>query len=432
MVLIYSHTNSARLQYVCSFIFKELIGIDYKHTIDSEQFRSHAGPKINYSDTRFGDNEFYLHNHSLLFEHGIQEQYIDCFVNNNHKAFFRTAGSDYPFDIFAAVFYLISRYEEYLPHEKDSYERYAHDNSLAYREGFLQVPLVNLWVIDFTKALQLRFPLYADQLTSSKDEFKFIPTYDIDMAYAYKHKGLLRNLGGFLKSPSMERLLVISGLKQDPFDCYNWLNELHKQCLAKPIYFFLVAEKNSRYDKQILPHKDVMWKLLKRLGKKYTVGLHPSWQSGDESTLLKKEKKQLEEMCEKPVLVSRQHYIRFNLPEGYRQLLQAGLQEDYSMGYGSINGFRASVAASFFWYDLEQELTTRLRIHPFCFMDANAFYEQKQSVDQTRDELLHYATVCKQVNGTMISIWHNHMLGNDVSFKGWKKLYEEFIAQSQQ
>ena len=192
-----------------------------------------------------------------------------------------------------------------------------------------------------------------------------------------------------------------------------------------------------------MPHKDAMWKLVKHHAERYAVGLHPSWQSGDNRSLLKKEKEKLKAMIqaaqsvpaqitESVPAISRQHYIRFNLPEGYQRLITAGITDDYSMGYGSINGFRASVASPFFWYDLEKEEQTSLRIHPFCFMDANAFYEQRQNPEQTREELTHYLSVCKAVNGTMISIWHNNFLGASKDFEGWKEIYEQFIVQVQQ
>jgi hypothetical protein len=137
-------------------------------------------------------------------------------------------------------------------------------------------------------------------------------------------------------------------------------------------------------------------------------------------------------MCEQAVSRSRQHYIRFNLPEGYQRLISAGISEDYSMGYGSINGFRASSASPFYWYDLEKDANTILRIHPFCFMDANSFYEQRQKPQQTYEELMHYLHVCKDVDGTLICIWHNNFLGTAKDFKGWKDIYEQFIAQVRQ
>jgi hypothetical protein len=101
--------------------------------------------------------------------------------------------------------------------------------------------------------------------------------------------------------------------------------------------------------------------------------------------------------------------------------------EDYSMGYGSINGFRASVATSFYWYDLKNEIKTPLRIHPFCFMDANAYYEEKKSAAEAFNELMHYHDVIRSVSGKMITIWHNSFLGTDPAFEGWKETYEQFI-----
>lgn len=435
MLFIYSHTSSARLQYICSFIFKEQMGIEYELTIDSEAFKNYAGAKINYSDTKIADDEFYIQNHTLLFENGIQEQKINCFIANSSKAFFKTADSDFPFDIFAASFYLLSRYEEYLPHEKDMYDRFAHENSLAYREGFLHLPLINIWLIDFAEKLKQKFPPGSlhTRPNFQSSTFNFVPTYDIDIAYSYKHKGLLRNAGGFLRSPSLERMKVLAGGNKDPFDCYDWLNDLHKKYDLKAVYFFLVAEKNGEFDKNILPHKDEMWQLVKKHASKYKIGIHPSWQSNAGISILKKELEWLGEMSGiKNITASRQHYIKFSLPGTFRRLLESGIRDEYSMGYGSINGFRASVASSFFWYDLEKEVQTSLRIHPFCFMDANSYYEQKQNAEQAYEELVHYYNICKEVNGTLITIWHNNFLGTAKEFEGWRDLYERFILQVQQ
>jgi hypothetical protein len=428
MILIYSNIPSPRLQYSCSFIFKELLGLDCRTTIDSEEFKNYEGVCINYSATAIKEKEFRITNYELLFEISIKEQPISCFEINRFKAFFKTTDCDYGFDIFAATFYLLSRYEEYLDHTKDMYGRYAHENSLAFKEGFLQLPLINIWAKDFIAAVKKKFPSPDYSYKAQYSIFRFKPTYDIDIAYSYKHKGFVRNIGGFLKFPSAERLKVLLGWQKDPFDSFTWLHELHQQHKLQATYFFLMAEKNGQYDKNILPHKDVMWQLIKRHAKKYAVGIHPSWQSGDTPDLLMKEKEYLAEIVEKDIIASRQHYIRFNLPEGYQQLIDAGITDDYSMGYGSINGFRASVASSFFWYDLQKDKQTSLRIHPFCFMEANSFYEQHFSAAQAYDELMHYLTICKAVNGTLITIWHNNFLGTAKGLEDWREMYERFIG----
>jgi hypothetical protein len=97
------------------------------------------------------------------------------------------------------------------------------------------------------------------------------------------------------------------------------------------------------------------------------------------------------------------------------------------MGYGSINGFRASIASSFYWYDLKQEEQTQLLVHPFCFMDANAYYEQKLSAEEALQEMILYYQAVKDVNGTLITIWHNNFLGTDREFEGWREMYRRFV-----
>lgn len=429
MVLIYATAVTNRLHYTCSFIFKEQCRLDYVITTNVEEFKRYGGAKINYSANRIADEEFWLVPWALLFETNIQQQSLLCFETNGYKAFFKTSNADFPFDIFSAIFYLLSRYEEYLPHEKDMYGRYGHENSLAYKEGFLSHPLINTWLKDFVNRLNSKLRSFNLMITVHTT-FTFLPTYDIDIAFSYKHKGWFRSVGSFIKSPSVERIEVLAGSKKDPFDAYNWMDDLHRRHNLQPVYFFLAAQRNGLYDKNVLPLSKGFQKLARQHAEKYETGIHPSWQSGDNFLLLKQEKKLLEHIIDKRITKSRQHYIRFHLPSGYRRLLEAGITDDYSMGYGSINGFRASVASSFYWYDLEKEEQTHLRIHPFCFMEANAYYEQKLSAAQAYDEAMHYLNVCKEINGQLITIWHNNFLGTAKAFAGWRECYEKFILQA--
>lgn len=425
MVLIYAHTTTARLQYICNFIFKQLLHVEFKITIDSEEFKNHTGVCINYSDSSIRSEELGIRNVRLLFEGNITEQKIECFTTKTFKAFFKIENSDIEFDIFAASFYLLSRYEEYLPHQKDMYGRYSHENSVAFKENFLQLPLINIWVKHFAEIINKKYSIFNIQYSI----FKYVPTYDIDMAYSYKHKGVIRNIGGFFKNPSLERIKVLLGLQKDPFDSYDEINNLHKQYNLSAIYFFLLAQKTSAFDKNIALHKNAMWRLIKLHAKKYSIGIHPSYQSANNISILNKEKSYLEAISELGITNSRQHFIKFNLPEGYRNLIGAGIKDDYSMGYGTINGFRASVATSFNWFDVENNEETELSIHPFCFMDANSHYEQIQTAQQSFDELMHYYNICREVGGTLITIFHNNFLGTGKEFKGWATMYEAFVEE---
>jgi hypothetical protein len=238
-----------------------------------------------------------------------------------------------------------------------------------------------------------------------------------------------------------ERQDVLDGLLPDPYDSFDRIKFLHTTYQhLEGIVFFLVAQKNGRYDKNISPYTEEFKEKIRNFFDKMPecnknpqpdlkAGLHPSWQSGDKPGLIKKEMDLLQYEIGVEAKGSRQHYIRFTLPQTLRNLIDACIYDDYSMGYGSINGFRASVASAFFWYDLEAEKQTQLKLHPFCFMDANSFYEQKSTPQQALGEMMNYFKVIKSVSGTMITIWHNTFLGTHRRFTGWREVYEEFIRQ---
>jgi hypothetical protein len=431
-LLLYSTQPSTRLSYIIDFFSKQ-INAEIVITNNIEQFRSGNSIKINYSASSVTQQELWIQPHTLLFENNIQLQITKCFQWNNLKVFF-TTGGDIPFDIFAAAFYLLSRYEEYLPYEEDMYGRYAHTNSLAYKEGFLQLPLINLWIEKFKKIIQQKFPHFH---ISTFSHFQFLPTYDIDIAYEYKHHSLLRNLfiicknlgkGQFRKF--LESISVITSLTNDTFDTYEWLDQLHEQYNLQSYYFFLLAEKRKGYDKNLYPHSAAMHYLIEQHAAKYEVGIHPSWQSGDDGTVLKKEISLLQNITGKPVTKSRQHYIRMTLPETYRLLIENDITEDHSMGYGSINGFRASVASSFYWYDLEKEQQTSLLIRPFCYMEANSFFEQGYTATEAAEELQQYHDVVKSVGGDLITIFHNHFVTEQKKWLPWRNMYADFLKKN--
>lgn len=432
MLIIYSTHSSPRLQYIADVLLNNLSGIEIFFTTQAEEFIQYEGPKINYSPNSLTGDEFKIMPVSLLFETGISSRPVECKESSRYKILFATENSDLPFDIFAASFYLLSRYEEYLPYPPDEYGRFPHTESIACKNGFLQAPLINYWLADFQQALQSRFA----SLVFAVKKFRFIPTYDIDIAFSYLHKGKKRNIGGLMRSllrgelaDIKERIAVLTGKKNDPFDVYEWLYALHLKYNLRPYYFFLAAASPGEFDKNIPPHQPEMRELIRYHAAGYHTGIHPSWQSGDNRALLQQEIQTLEEITGNKVVHSRQHYIRFTLPDTYRQLTEHGILNDFSMGYGTTNGFRASIASPFYWYDLPREEKTTLLVYPFCFMDANAYYEQQLTPSQAYSEIHYYHDIIKKVKGTMISIWHNNFLGTDKKFEGWKEVYELFIKE---
>src|SRR3954454_9486640 len=231
--LVFTNKITPRLQYIVAFASDTFFNKQLQLTNNRALYQNFEGFKINYSTERILSSELHIQPVDLLFEKNITQQTIECFDWQGLKVFFRTGG-DISFDIIAATFYLISRYEEYLPHAKEEFGRYAHINSLASREHFLHLPLVNLWWDKLLLFLSKNFQYSPQNAPSSS--FQYIPTYDIDIAFSYKAKGIVRTTGALIKDISKgntkainERIDVLAGKKKDPFDTFNWLDILHQK-----------------------------------------------------------------------------------------------------------------------------------------------------------------------------------------------------------
>lgn len=431
-MLVYFKSPSPRFEYISRFLLETLCGFDIIITYSKESFISFEGPSICYGEEQLNHRSFHISPSGLLSERGIHQQQIKIEGWRGNKVFFLTNGNDIPFDIFSASFFLLSRYEEYLPYNKDSYGRYSHLNSLAAKEDFLNLPMINCWAMELRRLMTRKFP----GLFFHKRTFSFLPSYDIDMAWTYRTKGAMRTLAGFTRSlvkgqwkQIAKRIDVITGKSNDPYDVYEWLDALHLKYSLKPFYFFLLADSAMGYDTNIDPKRKEMKDLISYHSLGYHVGIHPSWQSGDKPELLDKEIKLLRTITGSNVTMSRFHYLRFCLPQDFRKLISAGIRDDFSMGYGEINGFRASVATPFPWYDLEMESVTDLIIHPFCWMDANSHYELKHTPAQAYLELKSFHDIIKRTEGEMSIISHNSFFSEEPEFEGWKEVYEIFLNE---
>lgn len=419
---IYSPYLSNRLSYIVQFICTNALNVNYELHFEKENFEKASGYKINYSTLDI-HADLHITPQNILFENDIKPFKIEVSHWNNLPIFFATNNQIIPFDIFAASFYLLTRYEEYLPYTPDLYQRFPHEMSLAFQHHFLHLPIIDLWCMELKKIIYTN----NNEVIFKENKFTFLPTYDIDIAYSYLGKGFVRNVLSLAKElftckwyDAFRRLKVCTHYSKDPYDSYTFLDSMHEKYKLKPIYFFLIGEHGA-LDKNLPFESELQQKLIKITSEKYCIGIHPSFASNDN------ENKLLNEFNKLKTTHSRQHYIRFVLPTTYNKLIALGITDEYSMGYGSINGFRASTSYSFPWYDLKQNQVTTLMLHPFCFMECNSFYEQKYTIEQTYEELLHYYQIIKKVQGNMITIWHNFSLGNEPMWKGWNTLYEKYL-----
>ena len=430
MILVFTHQITNRVIYTLDLLLKQLLGLEYELTTNKEEFTTSELSKFSYTHTALG-NELFFESASLLFEtslHEIKIVPINSLVEEiKLTGYFETKNcSTFPFDMFASAFLLVSRYEEYLAYQKDEHHRFHATKSWAYRDGFLNSPMVNYYALAIQHILGKLFPV----LKFNKTSFEYISTIDVDMAYSYLYKGFKRNIGGAFKDfvnarygQIVTRIKVLIQHEKDPFDTFEYLQSIQVKYGFKNIFFFLLAN-HSKHDKNtphtLLPFRD----LIQKISSVHETGIHFSYQSHHKKNGYEIEKLRLSEITHHPTIQNRFHFLKFDIANTYAKILAIGIKSDYSMGYASHNGFRASIANPFYFFDLNNNQPTELKIYPFMYMDATLQYYQKMSIEKAKKEIQELIKTTQLVGGNFISIWHNNSLCEQAEWRGWRELYE--------
>ena len=422
MITIYTPQTSVRLNYVVDFIFKEVLSLNFQITNNSSQL---SGVVINYSDEPIIAKNFQICPSKFLDASDLNYSKYLSFKDKD-RPFFTSIKGDTSFDIFSAVFFLISRMEEYNLTSFDEHQRFISENSILVKLKLENKPIVDIWCLDLLEKLNHFFTVKI----SSPKVFSQYCTFDIDNAYAFKNKGIFRFTGSFLKdimyfrvSKISQRVRVLLGLSNDPYDNYSYINSFLKKHNLKAIFFFLLGDY-GKMDKNINAGNPSLINLIQWLNKIYNIGIHPSYQSFKNQLILKKEIQTLHAITSNKVKLSRFHYIRFSFPKSFQILNELSIEKDYSMGYTDRIGFRAGTCTPFYFYDLEKENSTKLKLVPYSYMDGVLKDQLKYTTQASIRAIKELKNSVKNVNGQFTTIWHNESLSNQDRWSGWRKVFE--------
>lgn len=428
MLLIYTHKITPRLTYIMRHIFVNILGVELDFTTKVEEFIKHTGPKITYTKQPL-QNEFFIRSNELLFEQGINDIQLNIVDWDGVPCFFQAGEkSILPFDMFAASFFMLSRYEEYLPHVKDIHGRFSPKDSVAFQNGFLQKPVVDIWAFKLLDALKERFP----ELEHKDKTYDFISVLDVATSHCYANRGVVRGLVGLLLDFGtlklkrvVERIAVGINRQKDPYDNYAEIIALHKKYKVKCNFFFQFADY-SKYDKNVSTNSIRFKSLIKYVADYVPVSLAASYSSFSNLELLKKEKANLEVVINRPVNNSKMRYNRVDVPQTYRNLIAAEFTDDYTMGYTFELGFRAGTCTTFQFYDIPLEVKQPIKVHPFAVHDIS-LSKIKKDQDLLR-QVQQITNEVQKVNGTLITMFSNEVLGNKED-RDWMAIYAEIIKE---
>lgn len=421
-LLIYTPEITIRLRYVAQQFFSRILGLKFALTTDRSAFLAYSGPKLAYAKQSLGVG-LWMKSHDLLFDGGIEDYPIGVVEWSGIPCFFQTAEHEpIACDLLAASFYLLTRYEEYLPHVSDEHGRFPAAQSLGARHGFLMLPVVDLWA---QRLLGLLTEQFGD-LKAQKNVYHYCSMLNVSASHEFLYRGFLRQISGVLMDIlgfKLRRLgyraLVGMGMKRDPYDLYEEVLKAHKKLGQVPKVFFQLAQYGP-FDKNVSPYNRHFQHLIKSVGDYAQIALAASYASFDDPELLLEEKKVLSDIVHRPIDSCKTRYNRLNIPLTYRDMVDAGFTQDYSMGYTHDLGFRAGTCTPFYFYDLYLEMQQPIMVYPFAVQDY-ALLKEKSVADALRKMQAMYDQV-HQLGGWMGVIFSMELLGSPQKYD-WKKLY---------
>jgi hypothetical protein len=424
-VKLYSSFDSPRLRYIAGIILGDILGLKWDLVTDRRKLGKH--PVLNYSSEKL-QGSFCILPHPILFESGVSQQDVNISQWNGLPVMFQNFDCDFPFDLFAASFFLISRYEEYLEFKPDEFGRFPACLSVAYKNGFLDRPVIDLWARELAKAFLKRFPTLAFR----RNEYKALLTLDTDQPFAYQGQNIFRSLGGLLHDkndnpvPLGERYRIISKTAQDPFDVFDYITDSINRNGTDTKFFFPVGDR-SKFDINPSWKNEEYRKLIHKIAARFQIGLHPSFNAGEDDSLVFSEAARLRTILKKEVSISRFHYLRLSMPRSYNGVIKAGISDDFSMGYPDEPGFRAGIARPYWFFNVLDDIQTNLQITPFQIMDATLIDYKKFGHVASKELILKLISETRKAGGLFVSIWHNTSLLDNDDRKGWRDVFEYML-----
>jgi hypothetical protein len=429
-ILFLSQHSHPRLRYVVRQVFEEWLGLKVEWQLQDGSEVVSGIPAIQYGGTDTGRGLF-IPAHPYL--DGGVGVYGECIWHQGVPSFFSVNGNegkDIPFDVLALIFFFLSRHEEYGVHgSSDHLGRFSSQASLARQHGFLHLPVVDYWLMRLKDLLKDRYK----QLGGADNRYTFEMTYDIDYFWAYRQRPLWHQAGGILKSVFtgqwlhlVRRIQVLTGVSRDPFFTFQTLHDLHQQYEICPRFFVLVGDFRG-LDRANSWRRPAVRRAIQALSKEGPIGLHPSVASSADLSILRAEKQRLEEILGRQVTISRQHFLNMTLPETYRQLIEVGITDDYTLGFADVTGFRASTTRAFRWYDLEKEEETALRVHPFVCMDVALRRQSGGNPERALQTVKTHAEVVRSAQGILRLVWHNSSFYDLEGWAGWDRVHAELL-----
>lgn len=423
-MLVHIERPSARVRYVIGHVLQRMLGLDVRYADDVEAFRSAIGPRLNYGQERF-EGAVTIPCSGAIDELPAHDP--EVVVKEGRPAMFLVNGEEDPF---ASAFFLLSLVDEVRCTARDQHGRVPSSALFSVRKGFADRPWLDERVMELGRRFETTWP---GEVRCTRS-YRHTVSVDMDNILRYAARPFSRAVGASVKellrgesNAVTERWRVRSGKVVDPFEKAVEVVAKERDKVSHAIFFFLMRG-GTRFDHAADPAHAATRKLMQRAASVGEVGLHPSYASSDDQHMAEEERDALQSILGKEVVHTRQHFLRWKLPETLHTIAhRSGYQQDHTLGFTDRVGFRVGTCTPFPWYDLEREQETDLMLHPFAVMDSALIEQQHLGAEEVARMMGAMSDLVRAVDGEFVSVWHDRYLSGHREFAPWPDVFERVI-----
>jgi hypothetical protein len=347
-------------------------------------------------------------------------------------------------DVLGSAFFMLSRYEEVAVGARDVYGRFPVSASVAHREGFVGVPIVDAYVELLWSALQRLWP----RLERRPRGFRLALTHDVDDPLAFLGRSAAR-LGRQLAADALARRdagLAVRRVRSwaamrrgdyrlDPYNTFDFLMAVSERHGVGSAFNFLATEEASpRNGSYTLDHPWIRALIAKIHRRGHEIGYHAGFDTYRDAPRTSEEFGRLRAVASEvgvsqPAWGGRQHYLRWENPSTWTNWERAGLDYDSTLGFAERVGFRAGTCHEFGTFHVRERRPLRLRERPLLVMDRTVFDYMKLTPEAASQAVLDVARACRRVSGTLTLLWHNSTLMTAAQ-RRWYETLAATLAQA--
>lgn len=456
MLKLCAPSSSIEFEWVCSIIFNNFLGIEYIiETTETKNFYIYCNnrtielPNVFFAQVSSGSlSQSYLPKTSLdvwdsqmaELNPNLVKPIVPVIYGAVNKSSLLTDDHIYiPIDIFGSAFFMLSRYEETINHERDTHGRFPSSASLARQAGFLDRPIVDEYVEILWTAINQLWP----GLERKRRKARTLISCDLDSPFDPASASIYRlgrrllgltlrqkSLNGALDTIKNHFAVKLGDYSHDPYrTAIDWIMDANEKAGNQVAFYFIPEQTDQIIDNNVSLSEPRMRTLMRSIHTRgHEIGIHPGYNTykypeafANSVRTLRRVMK--EEAIEQNVLGGRQHYLRWETPTTAQLWEANGLTYDTTLYYADCPGFRCGTCHEYPMFDLVKRKPLKLLQRPLVVMESTIIGMMALGCsDEALDLMQRYKRICHQFDGDFTLLWHNSYFENSAAKEVYCKI----------